>query len=61
MCEKCGHVWVAVYPVGTEQFECPECGHMTRLPLTVAFSDIDRSSGESWCASWDSRLYTEGG
>lgn len=24
-CAGCGHVWQAVVPVGTTEFECPEC------------------------------------
>lgn len=25
-CDLCGHIWVAVRPVGVEQLECPNCG-----------------------------------
>lgn len=26
VCKGCGHEWFAVEPVGTVEFECPECG-----------------------------------
>lgn len=26
LCLTCGHKWVAVAPIGTTEFECPECG-----------------------------------
>ncbi len=26
-CNRCGHEWIAVYPRGTEECECSQCGY----------------------------------
>ena len=52
ICENCGHYWVAVYPVGAERLECPECGYMTRLPPTSTSTSPSAGDNEAWVTSW---------
>ena len=34
-CEHCGHEWCAVFPLGTKQLECGECGLYTPFQYPV--------------------------
>lgn len=31
-CEVCGHEWIATYPDGCHDLECPHCHQMTTAP-----------------------------
>lgn len=38
----CGYYWTAVYPVGTEELECPSCGQMRMLPKADVVQLLER-------------------
>lgn len=42
-CTVCTHVWAAVFPEGTEQLECPNCGRMQDVDEAVRFDCITKT------------------
>jgi hypothetical protein len=40
VCDDCGHTWVAVWPLGADELECPKC-HSTNTDRT-AETNVDR-------------------
>lgn len=41
ICRGCGHEFVAVVPVGTVDFDCPECGANKAIYKNFVFPDTD--------------------
>lgn len=44
VCGECGHPWVAVYMIGTEDGECSQCGQFTPLPQELIRPPDDRAN-----------------
>jgi hypothetical protein len=48
VCDRCNHAWVAVYPAGTEECECSQCGY--EQPVACAHDMVADADGKRTCS-----------
>jgi len=53
-CLSCGHAWVIVAPVGTTEFECPECETMKGVSVGMTCPEVVRQ-----CECGNHHFYVE--